>query len=50
MTMTQTFNCRNLLSLWKNVTTELPAATIDTVYDTSLITAGLLVLALLLNT
>ncbi|HSU31618.1 MAG TPA: hypothetical protein VLJ11_10305 [Bryobacteraceae bacterium] len=47
--MTQTLNCWSLFRLQKSIAAKLPAVTIDTVYDTSLITAGLLVLVLLLN-
>ena len=47
--MTQTLNCWNLFRFQKNIAAKLSTVTVDTVYDTSLAAAGLLVLALLLN-
>ena len=47
--MTQTLNCWNLFRFQKNIAAKLSAVTVDTVYDTNLAAAGLLVLALLLN-
>jgi hypothetical protein len=38
-----------LFRLQRNIAAKLPAVTIDFIYDTSLISAGILVLALLLN-